>query len=322
VSALLAVSETTARRLVTLQDAIALMEEAFAGLDRGQSQLFPFVAGHGSDPGTRFGAKLGYDGPRRTPGVKIGSYWPQNPARGLGSHGSTTLLLDDDTGLPFALVAATHLTALRTAASDAMAVKHLARREASVLAVVGAGHQAYWDARAIALVRSLDRVLVCARTRPAAEDLAGRLRRDGLPAEASELSQALDLADIICTVTASRTPLFRADAVRPGAHISAMGADGPGKQELDPALASRAALWADLPAQSVQIGEFQHLGPSGEARVAPIGGRLTGRLPGRTSDDQITVYDSSGVALQDLAICAFALERARAESLAVPIDLS
>lgn len=317
-----AVSETAARRLVTLQDAIALMEDAFAAFDRGQSQLFPFVAGHGSDPHTRFGAKLGYDGPRRTPGVKIGSYWPQNPAKGLGSHGSTTLLLDDDTGLPFALVAATHLTALRTAASDAMAVKHLARPEASVLAVVGAGHQAYWDARAIALVRPLDRVLVCARSPAAADGLAARLLGDGLPAEPSTLPQALEVADIICTVTASRAPLFPAAAVRPGAHISAMGADGRGKQELDPGLASRASLWADLPSQSVQIGEFQYLGRAGETRVAPIGGRLTGRLAGRTSEGEITIYDSSGVALQDLAICAFALDRARTEGLALGIDLS
>jgi len=126
-----AVSETVAKRLVTLADAIGLMDAAFAALDRGESVLFPFVAGHGFDPGTRFGAKLGYDGPRRLPGLKVGSYWPGNRARGIGNHGSTTLLLDDETGLLRAVIAATHLTALRTAASDALAVKHLARPDAS-----------------------------------------------------------------------------------------------------------------------------------------------------------------------------------------------
>lgn len=317
-----AVSETSARRLVTLADAIALMEAAFAALDRGESALFPFVAGHGSDPGTRFGAKLGYDGPRRLPGLKVGSYWPGNRARGIGNHGSTTLLLDDETGLPRAIVAATHLTALRTAASDALAVKHLARPDASVLAVVGAGHQAYWDARAIAEVRRLEQVLVCGRRPEALEALAERLRRDGLSALALDLPEALSRADIICTVTAAREPLFPASWVRPGVHVSAMGADGPGKRELDPSLAETASLWADLPSQSVVMGEFQHLGPAGATRVQPIGGVASGRLPGRRSTDEITVYDSSGVALQDLAICAFALERAQAEGLTLELDLS
>ncbi len=316
------VSETVAARLVTLRDAISLMESAFAALDRGDSKLFPFVAGHGSDPKTRFGAKLGYDGPRRLPGLKVGSYWPGNVARGLGNHGSTTLLLDDETGLPVALVAATHLTALRTAAADAVAVKHLSRPDASVLAMVGAGHQAYWDARAIAEVRRLDRILVCGRNPATAEALAVRLRQVELPALVCPLDDALAQADIVSTVTASRAPLFRAEQIRPGTHVSAMGADGPGKQELDPKLAVMASLWADLPSQSVIMGEFQHFGVGVGAHVRPIGGLLSGRLPGRRSEDEITIYDSSGVALQDLAICAFALERAQAEGLVLSLDLS
>lgn len=316
------VSETVARRLVTPRDAVALMEEAFADLDGSLSKVFPFVAGHGSDPKTRFGAKLGYDGRRRLPGVKIGSYWPGNTSRQIGNHASNTVLLDDETGLPIALVAATHLTALRTAASNAMAVKALARETASVLVVVGPGHQSYWDARTIAEVRTLDRILICGRQPERAEALAERLRQDGLPAQASELASALAQADIISTATASRAPLFAADMVRPGVHISAAGADGPGKQELDPALAASASLWADLPSQSVALGEFQYLGAAEVDRVQPIGGLLAGRLPGRRSDDEITVYDSSGVGLQDIAICAFALERALAAGLAVQVDFS
>jgi len=317
-----AVSETVAKRLVTLRDAITLMETAFIALDRGESKVFPFAAGHGSQADTRFGAKLGYDGARRLPGLKVGSYWPRNVSRGMGNHGSTTLLLDDATGRPHALVAATHLTALRTAASDAVAVKHLARPEATVLTVVGSGHQAYWDARAIAEVRRLEHVLVCGRDPNAAARLAQRLCEDGLPATACDLAEGLAVADIICTVTASRTPLFAAHRAPPGVHISAMGADGPGKQELDPALASFASLWADLPSQSVAMGEFQYLGPSGAGRIQPIGGLLSGRLSLVRTSEAITIYDSSGHALQDLAICAFALERAQAEGLALSLDLS
>lgn len=319
---ILAVSETVAARLVTLKDAIALMEAAFVALDRGESRLYPFVSGQGSDPATRFGAKLGYDGTRRTPGLKVGSYWPDNRGRGVGAHASTTLLLDDETGLPRALVAATHLTALRTAASDAVAVKHLARPDAHVAAILGAGHQAYWDALAIAEVRQLERVLVWSRQADAARILADRLRAKGLNAAACDLRPALAQADIVCTATAARRPLFAAGDVAPGVHISAMGADGPGKQELDIGLLQAGSLWADLAAQSVVIGEFQHLPASATNEIHPIGGLLTGRLPGRRGPSEVTIYDSSGIALQDLAICAFALDRALAEGLAQEIDLA
>ncbi|WP_332767719.1 ornithine cyclodeaminase family protein [Phenylobacterium sp.] len=319
---LLTVSESVAKRLVTLKDAIALMETAFVSLDRGESLLFPMVSGHGSDPGTRFGAKAGFDSTRCRPGLKVGSYWPGNAARGFGNHGSTVLLLDDATGLPQALVAATHLTALRTAASDAVAVKHLARADASVLVLVGPGHQAYWDALAIAEVRALSEVLVCGRDPDAAEALAARLRQAGLPAAASAIGPALARADLVSTVTASREALFAAGDVRPGTHISAMGADGPGKRELAPALTATAALWADHPPQSLVLGEFQHVSGAAAEAIQPIGGLVAGRLSGRGSRDEITIYDSSGIALQDLAICGFALEQAQAQGLARPIDLS
>jgi ornithine cyclodeaminase len=308
------VTESDARRLVGIADAIVLVEAAFADLYAGTSILFPATRGHGSDPATRFGVKAGYDATRRLPGLKVGSYWPQNIAAGLEAHGSTTLLLDDETGFPKALVAATHLNALRTAASDAVAVRHLARADADVLTLVGTGHQAYWEALAIAEVRKLRRIHVCGRNAGGVERLVQRLHEAGLPAVAAAAEDAVPLADIVCTVTAARQPLFAASLVRAGTHVSAMGADGPGKQELDPALFARASLWADAPEQSVRIGEFQHAGETEAARVAAIGGLIAGKLAGRSGSDEITVYDSSGIALQDLAIAAFALERAVASA--------
>lgn len=315
------VTESDARRLVSLADAIAVVEAAFIALAEGESITFPSVRGHGSDPATRFGVKAGYDGARKLPGLKVGSYWPGNAARGLEAHGSTTLLLDDETGFPQALVAATYLNALRTAASDAVAVRRLARPDAQVLTVVGTGNQAYWDARAIAQVRELSRVYVCGRDADAARALAARLSEAGLPAQAAGLETAVPAADIICTVTASRSPLFAAGLVSPGAHVSAMGADGPGKQELDPALFPLCPMWADAPEQSVLIGEFQHATEPRARDIRALGALLTGRGPGRASAEEITLYDSSGIALQDLAIAAFALESARAEGSARSLDL-
>lgn len=313
------VTETAARRLVTLADAIAVVEAAFVSLHRGESLVFPSVRGHGSDPMTRFGVKAGYDGARRLPGLKVGSYWAGNPAKGLEAHGSTTLLLDDETGFPKALVAASYLNALRTAASDAVAVRRLARPDAEVLTVVGTGNQAYWDALAVAQVRDLAKVWVCGRNADGATRLAARLAEAGLAAEAGPVEAAVAAADIICTVTASREPLFAARLVSPGAHISAMGADGPGKQELDPALLAQSPLWADAPEQSVLIGEFQHAPRTRDVRA--LGALLAGEGPGRAREDEITVYDSSGIALQDLAIAAFALDRAQAAGAGLALDL-
>lgn len=307
------VDAEVAERLLTPESAIALVRECFTALDDGSSIAFPSVRGHGSDPSTRFGVKAGFDGQRRIPGLKVGSYWPGNTARGLPNHGSTTLLLDDATGFPIALVAATHLNALRTAASDAVAVDALARRDASVLALFGTGNQVFHEAVAITHVRPLSQIYVCGRTPDKAMALVSRLREAGFSAEASQPAEALARADIIVTATASREPLFDQHEVRPGTHISAMGADGPGKQELPPTLAARAHLYADSLDQCFTIGEFQYLAATAdEARVATIGAVLNGRAEGRTADDQITVYDSSGIALQDISVAAHVFERAKA----------
>lgn len=310
------VSGAVAEKLVGHDDAIAAIREMFLAMEAGTSLNFPPMRGHGSDPATRFGVKAGFDGARGLPGLKVGSYWPGNPARGLPAHGSTTLLLDDRTGFPIALVEATWLNGLRTAASDAIAVDALARQDARVLAVIGTGNQAYHEMRAVSLVRPPQAVLVVGRSVEKAEELASRLSSDGLAARAASLDEALMLADVIVTATAARGPLFAAGAVRSGTHISAMGADGPGKQELPGELAARARLFADAPEQSIQIGEFQHLadGP-GAAGITGIGSVLAGRASGRTSAEEITIYDSSGFGLQDIAIAALALDRARAAGL-------
>ena len=132
---------------------------------------------------------------------------------------------------------------------------------------------------------------------------------------------AVQQADIIVTVTAAREPLFSADMVRAGTHVSAMGADGEGKQELDPALFARANLFADVVEQSITVGEYEKAFKTGlvdKERITPLGAVLNGRA-GRTNDQQITVFDSSGMALQDIAICALALEKAHNRGMAKEI---
>jgi ornithine cyclodeaminase len=317
------ISEATAARLIGIEDAITAVESALASLDSGISRAFTFSSGQGPGPGTRLGVKAGYDGLSRHPGAKLGSYWSENSRTGLANHGSTTLLLDDRTGRPCAFVAASYLTALRTAAADAVAVKHLARASASRLSILGSGHQAYYEALAVAQVRQLDQISIWGRDPAAAARLALRLRDAGLPARAVEIEEAVTQADILCTVTASTKPLFDAALATPGIHISAMGADGPGKQELPSTLVESALLFTDLVTQSIVIGEFQHACRSGRIdpdHITPLGAVINGTATGRTSDSQTTIFDSSGVAVQDIAIAALALARARDSGMAHEIE--
>ena len=316
------VSEEVAAQVVSVADAIEAIDAMFREYGQGLAEVFPVVQGHGPDPGTSFSIKSGLIQGSRKVGLKVGSYWPDNRAQGLKAHASTTLLLDPETGFPKALVSASHLTSLRTAASDAVAVRLLARTDSRTLALLGAGHQAWFELLAIREVRPIDRVLVANRSTLAGEAFARRIRAElGLAAEAVPVRKAVSAADIIATVTAAREPLFRAEWVQPGTHISAMGADQVGKQELDPGLIASASLFADVVQQSVSIGEYQTAfkeGRIGMDRITPIGAVLNG-APGRTSDAQITVYDSSGMALQDIAICSLALSKAAEKGLVLTV---
>ncbi|MDD2967619.1 MAG: ornithine cyclodeaminase family protein [Desulfovibrionaceae bacterium] len=313
------VSESTAQQVVSIQDAIQTIESMFMEYAYGDAEVFSVAQGHGTAVGTSFSIKSGLLMRSEALGLKVGSYWPDNRALGMASHASSTLLLDATTGYAKALIAASYLTGLRTAASDAVAVKHLSREDSHVLALVGAGHQAWHEVCAVCAVRPIQRVLVCNRSHGAAAALAERIRST-LRCEALVLpvEEALEQADIVVTVTASQQPLFDASLVRAGTHISAMGADSPGKQELDPALFRRASLFADVLTQSISIGEFEKACTGGLIEIndiTPLGAVLTGTA-GRTEYNQITVYDSSGMALQDIAIGELALRKAQEQGLA------
>jgi ornithine cyclodeaminase len=318
------VRDAEARQLVDDDDAFDVVERGFASVARGSAIMFPPLAARGSDPITRFGAKAGVDVEARLPGIKIGSYWPGNRSRGLPSHGSTTLMLDDKTGLPTALVAATHLNALRTAAADAVAVHHLASKDARRIAMIGAGNQAWFDLVAIRRVRSIEEVYVWSRRAADAASFAERVRATGLAAWTGDLPAVVGAADIVVTATAAREPLVHAEWVRPGAHISAMGADGIGKQELDPALVALAHRYADLPAQSITIGECQHAYKAGliaASSIVAIGDVVRGASSRPDDPDAITLFDSSGIAIQDLAMAKLVVDRAASAGLGVTIEM-
>ncbi|EWM15954.1 ornithine cyclodeaminase family protein [Kutzneria sp. 744] len=288
--------------------ALAAAREAFLAV--GQGVNFPVIIGHGSDRANRFTLKSG--AMAAAAGVKIGSYWPGNDAHGMPRHSSSVILFDQSTGRLGAVVEASTANAYRTAAADALAVQALARPDSRVLTVIGTGHQALHDARAVARIRQFDTVLVAGRRPEAAAALAAEIHaQTGLDARPEQMETACRAADVLVTATTSTAPLFDAGWISPGTHVSAMGADSAGKQELPAELYPGAALFCDVVEQSRTIGEFQHA--SAGTAITALGEVLRGMASGRTSAEQITVFDSSGFALQDLTLATALLKRSDIE---------
>jgi ornithine cyclodeaminase len=238
--------------------------------------------------------------------VKIASGFYRNPERGLASGAGLMLLFDAQTGLPAALLLDNaYLTDVRTGAAGAVAAEVLARREIDTVGLVGAGVQARHQLACLREVRRFSRVLCWNRTHARAEALCSEIaRRWGISAEAvADPERVVREADLLVTVTPSRTPIVRAEWLRPGLHVTAVGSDTPGKQELEAACLERADLLvSDRASQCAAFGELAH---APHVLVhAELGEIVAGLKPGRTSNDQITIADLTGVGFQDTAIAS------------------
>lgn len=296
-------SEAQTSKLISHELAYNAVKEAFVAAIDDKANLFPVVNAEGANPNEMFSLKSA-----STPelvGWKTGSYWPENQDKGLPCHGTNVFLLDPLTGMLQAVIAATTVNAYRTGAADAVAVNYLARKDASVLTIFGTGHQAEYEVLAVSKVRSLTKVLVVGRSVSKTEFLVKRLLEKGINAEACDAQAACEQADIIITATTAQAPLFEAQWVQPGTHISAMGADKVGKQELPTDLYSHARLFCDFASQSIFIGEFQH---SRNTPIIEIGQVINESAKGRQSADEVSIFDSSGIAIQDLFVASHILE--------------
>ncbi|MDT8358427.1 MAG: ornithine cyclodeaminase family protein [Methanomicrobiaceae archaeon] len=241
-------------------------------------------------------------------GVKVVNVHPGNREVGLPTVMAVTLILDVDTGKPTAILNATRLTDIRTGAAGAIATKYLAREGEISLGLVGSGRQAETQLEAIATVRTIREVRVWSRTRENAEEFAARYPQYG--ARAASLEEACD-CDVICSTTPSREPLVKREWIRAGTHINAIGADAPGKEELDPAILKRARVFVDDIEQATHSGEINvplKKGLFDRSRIAGTIGDVVCEHVGRQSPDEITVFDSTGLAIQDLAIAAIAMK--------------
>ncbi len=247
---------------------------------------------------------------------------PGNPARGLDSHQGTVTLFDGATGVPMAILDASAITAVRTAAVSAVATRVLAREDARVLAILGAGVQGRAHLTALLGVRAFDDVRIFAPNEAHATDAAA-----GRASVAQSAEQAVRGADVIVVATSSREPVLRHLWLRPGAHINAVGASMPAVRELDVATVAASAFYCDS-RESLrnEAGEYrlavQEGAIAGESHVrGELGEVLAGIAPGRGSHDELTVFRSLGIAVEDLAAARCAVDRARRTGIGTEVEL-
>lgn len=323
-SPLLIVPEHLIADLISAQDCFAAVEQVFAAMARDTAYNFPVIREAIGHADALYGFKSGFDRESLALGLKSGGFWPRNADKGLTNHQSTIFLFDADTGRCRAVVGGNLLTALRTAAASAVSIRHLARPDARVLGMIGAGHQSTFQLRAALDQRVFDRV-VGWNLNPADLDRLAKVADErGIPFQAVDLDQLGAQADVIITITSSFAPILQAAQVRPGTHLACMGTDTEGKQEVEAALLGKASVFTDEVAQSVTIGEAQHAVAQG--LIAPdditqIGAVINGDRPGRVSDDQITLFDGTGVGLQDLAVASAAVDLAVERGIAIAVQI-
>ena len=319
---MLVIPEALIADLVSPQDAYEAVAATFAAMARGEAYNFPVVR-EALGEGRQYGFKSGLDRAGGMLGVKAGGYFPGNAGRGITNHQSTVYLFDPESGRPTAMVGGNLLTALRTAAASALSIDRLARRDARVLGMVGAGHQAGYQLRAAARVRDWDRVIGWNLHPEMLPKLAAVAAELGLPFEAVPLERMVE-ADAIITITSSPAASLMAGHVAAGTHLACMGTDTKGKQEVEVALVAKARLFTDEVAQSVTIGEAQHAVAEGlvaAGDITPLGAVLTGAHGGRGSEAEITIFDGTGVGLQDLAVAAVAVARAQERGLGIEVGV-
>ncbi|MBM1221649.1 ornithine cyclodeaminase family protein [Ponticoccus sp. SC2-23] len=309
--------------LLTRQAAFDAVEQVFAAMAQGAARNFPVIREALGHEDALYGFKGGFDAAGGALGLKAGGYWPHNHARrGLINHQSTVFLFDPDSGRVRAMVGGNLLTALRTAAASAVSIRHLARTDARTLGIVGAGHQSAFQLRAALEQRPFDRVIGWNRDAGKLDRLAAIAAEAGLPFEAVSIEGMRD-ADVIITITSCFAPVLLSDHVAPGTHLACMGTDTIGKQEVGADLLATARVFTDEVAQSVTLGEAQHAVAAGTLSaeaITPLGAVINGSTPGRTGKDEVTLFDGTGVGLQDLAVAATLVEVAIEQGLAIEVD--
>ncbi len=259
--------------------------------------------------------------------AKTNANLPTNPARGLPTIQGVIVLADAEVGTPLALLDSMEITTLRTGAATAVAAKYLARPDARTAAIIGCGNQGWVQLRALRRVRPLTAARVYDRDRRRAEELARVLGPElGLTIEVAEgPAAAARPSDIVVTCTSARQPILDVEDVAPGVFVAAVGADNPEQQEIAPALLAASRVVVDVLDQAATMGDLHHAIVAGvmtRDAATELGQIVAGRAPPRQSSDEVIVFDSTGMALQDVAAAAAVYERAKAAGRGTTVQLA
>jgi ornithine cyclodeaminase len=320
---MLLVPEREIANLMTREAAFDAVEKVFAAMAAKDAYNFPVIREAIGHEDALYGFKGGFDKAGLTLGLKAGGYWPNNLEKfGHINHQSTVFLFDPDTGMPSAMVGGNLLTALRTAAASSVSIKHLARPDARVIGMIGAGHQSTFQLRAALEQRRFEKVIGWNYHPEMLPNIEKAANEAGLPFEAVTLD-GMQQADVIISITSAFAPSLMAQHVSAGCHIACMGTDTKGKQEVESALIANGTVFTDEVAQSISIGEAQHAIADGMITpndITELGAVINGTHTGRSSDTEITIFDGTGVGLQDLAVAAKVVDLAVKRGIAIEVD--
>ena len=302
------IDEPALRRVVTPERAVNTIRAAFKADGEGRTRVPPVI--NLDIPGARgeFHIKTAHITGVPHVAVKVASGFFDNPSKGLPSGSGLMALFDAATGLPVALLLDNgFLTDIRTGAAGAVAADYLARQQIRAVGVIGSGVQARFQVECLRVVREFSKVVAWSPTPARLHAYCEEMRAKGFDvAPAASASDVCKAADLLVTATPAHQPLVQCGWLRPGMHVTALGADSPGKQELDTECLLRADLVvADRVSQCSAFGELSHA--QGAAVHAELGEIVAGRKPGRTAEEQLTIADLTGVGFQDTAIASAAL---------------
>jgi ornithine cyclodeaminase len=322
----LLLAEADVARVLTVHDLVPLMRETLAAFARGEARQ-PVRSNMTIRPANGFYGTM----PAHVPalhafGLKSVTFFPANEGTALPTHLAVIVLHDDRTGVPLALVDGRLITALRTAAVSAVSVELLARADARRLAILGSGVQARSHLEALLRIRPFEQVRVWSRTAANAGRFVREMARTGATlAAAPTAREAVADADVIVTVTSATEPILEGAWLRPGTHLCVVGSSHPRMREVDAAAVARSRVFVDSrEAAAIEAGDLLLAAREGRYDLARIAGELgdvAAGAPGRASADEVTLFKSLGLGVEDVASAALALARARAAGLGTPVAL-
>lgn len=324
----LIISQSQVQKLLPMKECINVMEEALKALARDNAHMPMRSAMWLPDKAGLLGMMPAFIGGSKVMGIKIVSVFPGNHGTEYDSHQGAVMLFETKHGKPLAIVDASSITAIRTAATSAVATDLLARKDAGDLAVLGSGIQARGHLEAIMLVRRIRRVRVWSLPLDDARQFAGHMsKRHGITVEPVETARAaVQGADIICTTTPASEPILFGDWIMDGAHINAVGSCAPQTRELDTDAVAKSRLFVDRREAALnEAGDFlipKKEGAIGDDHIlGEIGDILVGDLDGRKSESEITLFKSLGLAVEDLASAQYVYRRALERHIGTSVEL-